>query len=152
MKKYYKNKILNQLEHIKSNNTGKLRFFSKICSSFEFKTYLKFDIPKYNRSLITKIRISAHSLAIETGRYCKPNIAANERFCKFCKDQVEDEIHFLLHCPLYKDFRENNSIFKNVFKEDDIRSVTYLLNPNNLCNTKQICNYLSQAFKARCKE
>ena len=94
---------------------GKLTFFCKIWSPFEFKTYLKFHIPKYNRPLITKIRISAHSLAIKTGRYCKPKISANERFCKFCKfckDQVEDEIHFLLHCPLYKDFRENNSISK----------------------------------------
>ena len=102
---------------------------------------------KFERSLITKIRISAHSLAIETGRYCKPKILANERFCKFCKDQVEDEIHFLLHCPLYKDIRENYSIFKKVNKEDDIKSVAFLLNPDNLVDTKQICKYLNQALK-----
>jgi hypothetical protein len=27
-------------------------------------------------------------LAIETGRYSKPKTPHNERFCKFCKDQV----------------------------------------------------------------
>ena len=112
LRKFKKCKILGQLEHIKSNNTGKLRFYSKMCSSFDLKAYLRFDIKKYDRSLqaLTKIRISAHSLAIETGRYSKPKILACERYCKLCKDKVEDEVHFLLYCPLYKD-RERSLIF-----------------------------------------
>lgn len=68
----YKNTLLCQLEHMKLNDTGKLRFYIKICTSFDLKHYLSFDLPKFNRSLITKIRISAHQLAIETGRYMKP--------------------------------------------------------------------------------
>ena len=51
LKDYYKDKILNQLEYIRSNNTGKLRFYSKICSSFKFKIYLKFDLSKFDKSL-----------------------------------------------------------------------------------------------------
>jgi hypothetical protein len=58
--------------------------------------------PKLNRSLITKIRISAHQLAIETGRYMKHPLPVPERFCKNCKNKVEDEKHFILYCPLYK--------------------------------------------------
>ena len=42
------------------------------------------------------ICITVYSLAIETGRYCKPTIPANERFCKACKDKAEDELHFLI--------------------------------------------------------
>jgi hypothetical protein len=34
-------------------------------------------------------------LAIETGRYSKPKTPHNEKFCKFCKDQVEDESEHL---------------------------------------------------------
>jgi hypothetical protein len=69
------------------NETGKLRFFSKILTIFELQKYLTFNINKYVNSLLTNLRLSTHSLAIETGRYCKPTIPANERFCKACKDK-----------------------------------------------------------------
>jgi hypothetical protein len=48
----YKNTLLCQLKHMKLNDTGKLRFYSKICTSFDLKQYLSFDLPKFNRSLI----------------------------------------------------------------------------------------------------
>ena len=48
----YKNTLLCQLEHMKLNDTGKLRFHSKIYTSFDLKQYLSFDLPKFNRSLI----------------------------------------------------------------------------------------------------
>jgi hypothetical protein len=94
MSTYYSGKLMNQLIHIRNSETGKLRFFSKILTTFEIQKYLTFNINKYVRSFLTKLRLSAHSLAIETGRYCKPTIPANERFCKACKDKVEDEHHF----------------------------------------------------------
>ena len=53
-----------------------------------------------DRSMICKIRISAHDLAIEKGRHS--NIPRFERFCNACKSKViEDEEHFLLHCTAY---------------------------------------------------
>ena len=55
----YKNTLLCQLEHMKLNDTGKLRFYNKICTSFDLKQYLSFDLPKFNRSLITKIRLKS---------------------------------------------------------------------------------------------
>ena len=47
--------------------------------------------------------MSSHTLAIlETGRHAKPKIATEERKCRYCNlDDVEDEKHFLLKCPLY---------------------------------------------------
>ena len=72
MHNYYSNKIMHQLTHIRNNETGKLRFYSKIVPNFMMQKYLTFNINKYLRSHLTKLRLSAHSLAIETGRYCKP--------------------------------------------------------------------------------
>ena len=57
-------------------------------------------------SFLTNLRLSAHSLAIETGRYCKLTIPANERFCKACKDKVEDEHLFLIEGPIYNSVRD----------------------------------------------
>ena len=52
------------------------------------------------RAAISKIRTSSHLLMIERGRY--KNIPQSERFCTVCKSgKIEDEEHFLLHCPGY---------------------------------------------------
>ena len=45
-----------------------------------------------------KIRISNHELMIETRRYNQTS--RNDRFCLICNSGIiEDEFHFLLHCP-----------------------------------------------------
>ena len=44
---------------------------------------------------------------IEKGRHVKPKkIDRDKRYCYFCKNEVEDEQHFLLSCPLYTALRE----------------------------------------------
>jgi hypothetical protein len=64
--------------------SGKLRFYSKNIGDFELQRYLKLnDISKDLRRMLTTLRISAHSLAIETGRYGTIKIPADQRFCKF---------------------------------------------------------------------
>jgi hypothetical protein len=51
------------------------------------------------RNKLTKIRISAHSLVIETGRYTKPVTPSDQRTCKYCKHLVENEILFFISMP-----------------------------------------------------
>jgi hypothetical protein len=49
------------------------------------------------RQAFCKIRISAHSLMIEIGRY--KNLETEERVCKLCITlKFEDEYHFLIDC------------------------------------------------------
>ena len=43
-------------------------------------------------------------IRLETGRYA--NLPINERVCFNCNNCVEDEIHVLLHCPVYNDVRQ----------------------------------------------
>jgi hypothetical protein len=64
---------------------------------------------KDHRIAYTSLRISSHQLAIERGRYSKPFIPRNQRFCFLCEnDQViEDEKHVLLECCAYNDNRQN---------------------------------------------
>jgi hypothetical protein len=49
------------------------------------------------RNILSKFRISSHNVEIEKGRYM--NIPAEQRICRLCKLDVENEIHFLLECP-----------------------------------------------------
>ena len=65
-----------------------------------------------NRTALTKFRLSNHNLMIEKGRYQKSDL--QDRTCPFCPDQIEDEMHFLLKCPIYQELR--HKLF------DDIRA------------------------------
>jgi hypothetical protein len=61
-------------------------------------------ILKLDRQFV-KIRISAHPLMIEIGRY--KNLETEERLCKLCIAQtIEDEYHFLIDCPIYNNSRK----------------------------------------------
>jgi hypothetical protein len=47
---------------------------------------------------------------IETGRYGTTKLPADQRFCKFCPTNVEDEVHFLFQCPQYNLLRNEYNI------------------------------------------
>ena len=73
-------------------------------------TYIN-EIRNFNyRRSITRFRISAHRLKIETGRYIK--LDRSERLCTKCSTgAIEDEQHFLMECSKFNAFR--NSFFSN---------------------------------------
>ena len=53
---------------------------------------------------MTKLRLSNHRLAIETGRHHE--VSRDERFCTFCPGHIEDEFHFLFECTALRHLRE----------------------------------------------
>ena len=56
------------------------------------------DVQK--RRNFTQLRISAHKLQSEIGRYTRPKTPWAERLCLLCNtNSVEDELHFLTECP-----------------------------------------------------
>ncbi len=48
-------------------------------------------IEKYSQ----KLRISAHDLLIERGRYRQPKLQVQDRLCTSCK-AIDDEVHFVM--------------------------------------------------------
>ena len=83
--------MLKQFENIQKNKMGKLHYLSNILRIFKLQNYLESPLTKEHRSFLSKIRISAHSLNIETGRY--NNTPREQHLCKFCPSSVEDEKH-----------------------------------------------------------
>ena len=73
----------------------------------EYKTepYVCEIIPKHHRSALAKFRSGVAPLRIETGRYERNVVTANQRTCFNCHDNVEDEFHVVMHCPVYNDLR-----------------------------------------------
>ena len=88
------------------NENSKLKTYSTLKNEIGMEKYL-IDIPNFKyRSVLTKLRLSNHSLLIETGRHSR--IERPLRFCTFCPSMIEDELHFLIQCPTYKEMRDKH--------------------------------------------
>ena len=86
------------------NASSKLETLKCLNKVFNFEKYLSCIKVDCHRVALTRLRCSAHKLMIEEGRY--RNIERNLRLCQFCNlNVVEDEFHFLLICPAYRDLR-----------------------------------------------
>ena len=98
-------------------NGNKLRTYRIYKTFLEPEVYVKLPLIRDHRRILAMFRCGNLPLYIETGRFARPKIPVNERTCFHCKDVVENEIHFLLECPLYDDIRRK------------------LFQKANLCNT-----------------
>ena len=113
----------------------KLRTYCTFKTIFGPEKYLYVITNPTIRQAVTKFRTSAHNLRIEKGRHYKETV--DERLCQHCNlNQIEDELHFLLVCPLYKDLRDNMltqiskcyEYFTNLPQRDKL--IWLLSNPN----------------------
>ena len=112
-----------------------------------------------HRTSITKLRLSNHRLAIETGHLMRQYKKPNERTCPLCNRGAEDEKHFLVSCPVYQEKRK--SLFECLYKEFKILIVKMstenifllLLNPpsNNVESQKIIAKHKHDCYEIRQK-
>ena len=73
--------------------------------TFNLEPYLDIITNKRFKIALSRFRLSSHNLEIERGRY--HNIDRENIICKFCNlKAIENEFHFLLICPLYRDIRK----------------------------------------------
>ena len=101
------------------------------------------------RTQVTKFRLSDHNLMIEVGRH--NGVKAHLRFCPFCKNEVESEMHFLLDCSVYRNVR--NGLFNSIEREKPFfrylqkeEKFSYLL--ANVYQT-QVAEYIYNIFELR---
>ena len=82
----------------------KLVLYKDFKLNFSHESYLDIiKIRKY-RHVLAQIRTGHQSLEIEKGRYI--NIPRNQRLCKVCSSNIEDEYHFVLCYNVYDDLRD----------------------------------------------
>jgi hypothetical protein len=104
----------------KKKESNRLKFYDSITinSTYKMETYLLLPISRLNKSSLCKLRISAHDLLIERGRY--NNTPREERKCNVCQ-VLEDEIHFLDFCIKHIDLRTkffNKTLPSNCIKKN----------------------------------
>ena len=77
-------------------------------------------------------------------------IQASERYCKVCKDKVQDEQHFLIFCPIYKSLGNKFfTLFNKNLNETPEVTVNRILNPCTSQELNNICLFLRESHSLR---
>jgi len=138
--------------HNISIDTGKLRFYKTCKSVYAREKYLElvdFEL----RSAISKVRISAHPLEVERGRYKRLPVC--ERICKYCTSKaVGDETHFISKCSFNETeritlFREVTKTYPNFPTLTDKQKATFLLKSQNPQILENVGLFVSLCFQKR---
>ena len=86
------------------NESPKSHLYRYLFDNNVLQFYLDRPLNYIYKPCICEMRISAHNLDIETGRFY--NLDRHERVCSMCNlNVVEDEYHFILQCEKYIDAR-----------------------------------------------
>ena len=132
-----------------SNNSILSTLYTHLNTNFSFQDYLSILYSFKLRSCITRMRISAHNLFIESQRYGRNRKDRCERKCVLCsKNDIEDEYHFILICDRYNDIREK-FISNFYFKRPSVVKLLSLLNSTKKSILVNLGKYISIATERR---
>ena len=99
----------------KINQKSKLRLYRKLKSRLVLEDYVV-ELDREKRRQFTMLRGGTNKLRIDTGRWRR------KRVCKVCLcEEIEDEKHFLLNCPMY--VRERAEMFVRIREECELEYV-----------------------------
>ena len=109
------------------------------------------------RAEVARLRLSAHKLNIETGRYSSKNkyVAPEDRLCNCCSlETCENELHFLISCPAYSDLREKlftdiicrNPNFSLYNKTDKF---IWLMTSEDISDIKAVAHFIQKSMLRR---
>ena len=137
-----------QIWYTSIENSSVLDVYKNCKESFSYECYLDI-LPKSLRFHVTRIRISAHTLRIQTGRYGQNRIPRNERYCTFCNSlDLEDEYHFILICPCFIDNRKKY-IKSYYYNRPSMYKFIELISSNNKIVLVSLARYIKESLKIR---
>ena len=97
------------------------------------------------------MRISAHELSIEAGRY--KGVFRENRICESCySGDIEDEEHFLLHCSKFSAkrddfFNELTKVHHNFNSLSNLEKIKIIL--NDPANCQLSARYIAEIYEER---
>ena len=107
---------MNNIDNLDHN---KLRVYRQFKASFSREPYIEHVRNRNQRSSLTRLRVSAHSLATELGRRTRPITPYHRRICTNCQTNtsntggsIDTELHFLIFCDRFESTR--NCLFNRI--------------------------------------
>ena len=122
------------------NNSSMLDVYRNFKINFEYESYLDI-LPRSLRYFFTRLRLSAHPLHIQSGRYAR-DVARNQRHCMCCNStDIEDEFHFICICPAFRNIRKKY-IKPCYYKRPSMYKYLSLLQSNNKIELMKVCLFV----------
>jgi hypothetical protein len=135
-------------EKAKCGNGGnKLRLYRDLKPDFNGATYVKQYMSRRERRVLFQFRAGCAPIQMEIARYNKNGyVPPAQRICPVCNLEPEDETHFLVRCPIYKDTR--SELFKSAVDfnvgfinfSDREKAIFVLSEPDIAKETARACN------------
>ena len=97
---------INREEAVRGTGRNKLRTYRLFKKELKTEAYVNIIMPKRHRSALAKFRAGVAPLRIETGRYERTIVPINQRTCFNCLNNIEDEFHVIMKCPIYNELRQ----------------------------------------------
>ncbi len=119
-------------------NSPKLRTYRLFKCEDGLEDYIKLNLERGDRSLISQLRLGILPLRVESGRFVGERL--ENRICVNCQSNcVEDEEHFIFECSLYDDLRKtfinDVKLSHPHFEELDITNKWCIIMHNNVRKT-----------------
>ena len=112
-------------------------------SDYKIADYLTTIRQRKYKIALTKLRVSAHDLNIETGRYT--DLPRNKRLCNVC-NLLEDEYHFLDDCRNNHSFRNQLLLDVNLINDGITKPSELLYLPHLAFH---LANFVFHSFACR---
>ena len=131
--------------HIHSSHV--LILHNSIKEHVRLEPYLENSVStKILRSAFTKIRVSFHSLKIQTCRYERERIERQYRYCELCNNgDIEDDFHFIFICHHYKNLRMK--YIKRFYRcRPSMYKLIMYLNSSNKVEQYMLSKFLNEAY------
>lgn len=75
----------------------KLNYYRSVKTSYTVSNYVICNLPKKQRSLLSRLRNGSLQIRVESGRYVRMDFL--DRICEMCNREVETALHFFLNAP-----------------------------------------------------
>jgi len=116
-------------------------------------SYTKLLNDRDDISCIARFRLRSHNLNVELMR----NAPRSARLCEYCMKSsnkqkvVEDELHFMLECPLFTSEREIllNQLKLDPLKMDKLDLMRHTMNPSSIAGWKSLIKYINMCNNKR---
>ena len=120
----------------------KLRTFNCFKKFNETPHYLLRPLSFFKRKAMANLRLGTLKLRVETLRFLRPKVPFVDRVCIVCDNvngDVEDEVHFLMHCNAYSDLRCD--LLNSIKKSESFESLDVDSKLDLLLNVPENVNY-----------
>ncbi len=136
----------------KVTQVKKLTYFHSIKSDYKLAPYLSIIKGYGQRKLLTKYRLSEHSLCVEMGRHKQSWRPRELRLCSHCTDRlIEDELHFLTECSKYKHIRD--AYFKQIaLVSPEFQQTSNTEKLSYILREKEKCIHLAAQYVHSCHQ